>query len=160
MSAEKIKVLTFETPSKIGTLAEISKAIADEGLNITGICAYEKGKKGYFVLVTDNVDKAKKTLNKIKVKAKTETAISITAPNKPGELAKIAQSVASSKINIIYCFATALPEKDSSIILKTSNDGRALKVLGEVKKPSEPEKETKEETKQQETQTQEGGEKS
>jgi hypothetical protein len=54
----------------------------------------------------------------------------IEGSNQPGELARIARTLAKAKINIEYCYSATPPKaKKGLLVLRVSNPSKALKVL-------------------------------
>ena len=126
--AMKVKQLSFCLPSKIGLLYEVSSLITAAHINIEGICAYAMEEQGYFMLLTDNQTKAKKILAHMGAEVQTEDVIMIMMPNKIGELQKAAKKISDAGIDITYIYGS--PNKGKmTLVLKTANDRKALKVL-------------------------------
>ena len=126
--ASKVKHLIFSLPSKIGLLSEISSFITAAKINIEGICAYEMGDQGFFMLITDNNTKAKKILSAMGAEVTSEEIITVEMPNKLGELQKVAKKISDAGIDITYLYGSPTKGK-MTIVLKTANDKKALKVL-------------------------------
>ena len=89
--AKKIKQLILTLPNRVGLLSGVCAAVTEAKVNINVITAYKLEKKAHFMLSVDNNAKAKKTLSKLKIKAKDDDVISIEMPNKVGELQKVAE---------------------------------------------------------------------
>ena len=128
IKATKAKQLSFSLPSKIGLLYEVSSLITTAKINIEGICAYAMEEQGYFMLLTDNQAKAKKILSHMGAEVKTEDIIMVAMPNKMGELQKAAKKISDAGIDITYIYGSPMKGK-MTLILKTANDKKALKVL-------------------------------
>ncbi len=127
--AKKSKQLSFIMPNRVGLLSDVSNAVVNIKVNITAICAYEMGKKAYFMLLTENNAKAKRALGSLKVKVEEEDIISVELPNKIGELQKVAKKIADAGIDIIYMYGTAGTAKSSICVFKTANDNKAIKII-------------------------------
>jgi hypothetical protein len=126
--ANKVKQLSFSLPSKVGLLSELAAFITAGKINIEGICAYEMGEQGYFMLITDNNAKAKKILSAMGAEIKSEEIITVEVPNKLGELQKVAKKISVAGIDIFYIYGSPVKGK-MTLVLKTANDKKALKVL-------------------------------
>jgi len=126
--ANKVKHLIFSLPSKIGLLSEVSSFITAAKINIEGICAYEMGEQGFFMLITDNNTKAKKIFSAMGADITSEEIITVEMPNKLGELQKVAKKISDAGIDITYIYGSPAKGK-MMIVLKTANDKKALKVL-------------------------------
>jgi hypothetical protein len=126
--ANKAKQLNFSLPSKIGLLSEVSAFITAAKINIEAICAYEMGEQGYFMLITDNLAKTKKILSHMGAEVTSEEIITVEMPNKLGELQKVAKKISAAGIDITFIYGSPVKGK-MTLVLKTANDKKALKVL-------------------------------
>ena len=128
VKAIKAKQLSFSLPSKIGLLSEISALITAAKINIEAICAYEMSEQGFFMMMTDNHIKTKKILSQMGAEVSVDDIISVELPNKIGELQKVAKKISDAGIDINYIYGSPVKGK-MTLILKTANDKKALKVL-------------------------------
>lgn len=128
VNATKAKQLSFTLPSKIGLLAEVSALITAAKINIEAICAYEMNEQGFFMLMTDNSAKTKKILSHMGAEVSTDEVIAVALPNKIGQLQKVAQKISDAGIDILYVYGSPVKGK-MTLILKTANDKKTLKVL-------------------------------
>ncbi len=126
--ARKVKQLSFSLPNKIGLLAEVTGAIAAVNVNIEAICAYERG-YGFFMMVTDNHAKAKKVITKMEGDVHLEDVIALELPNKVGELENVTKKIAAAGIDILFVYGSPGDGKKGTMVLKTANDGKALRLL-------------------------------
>ena len=128
VKAIKAKQLSFSLPSKIGLLSEVSALITAAKINIEAICAYEMSEQGFFMMMTDNHIKTKKILSQMGAEVSVDDIISVELPNKIGELQKVAKKISDAGIDISYIYGSPVKGK-MTLILKTANDKKALKVL-------------------------------
>jgi hypothetical protein len=126
--ATKGKQLCFSLPSRIGLLSEVSSLITTAKINIEGICAYAMDDIGHFMLLTDNQAKAKKILSHMGAEVRSEDIIMVMMPNKVGELQKAAKKISDAGIDITYIYGSPIKGR-MTLILKTANDRKAIKVL-------------------------------
>ncbi len=126
--ARKVKQLSFSLPNKIGLLAEVTGAVAAANVNIEAICAYERG-YGFFMMVTDNHAKAKKVITKMEGVVHLEDVIALELPNKVGELENVTKKIAAAGIDILFVYGSPGDGKKGTMVLKTANDGKALRLL-------------------------------
>ena len=127
--AKRVKQLSFTIPNKSGLLSEITTAVAGTKANINAICAYEQDKRAYFLLITDSNAKAKKLLDKLKIKTKEEDVIVVEMPNRVGELQKVSEKIADVGINIDYMYGTTGTGRSSVCVFKTSDNSKAIRAI-------------------------------
>jgi hypothetical protein len=127
--AKKLKQLTFAMKNKVGQLDAVTTVLKDARVNIKAICAYGMGKKAYFMVVTNNNNRAKRALSKLRLKAKEENIIAVEMPNRIGQLKNAATKIAQSGIDINYMYGTVGTGKTSVCVFSTANDTKALKAL-------------------------------
>ncbi len=125
---KKLKQLSFTLPDKIGLLAEVTAFITAAKINIEAICAYGMGDEGYFMIITDNNTKAKKVISNMGAEVKTENVIAVEVPNKAGQLQQVAKKISDAGIDIVYVYGSPVKKK-MTLIFKTDNDKKAIKVL-------------------------------
>jgi len=128
VKATKAKQISFGLPSKIGLLSEVSALLTTAKINIEAICAYEMDEQGYFMLMTDNPSKTKKIVSHMGAEVSADDVITVEMPNRVGELQKIAKEISDAGIDITYIYGSPVKGK-MTLILKTANDKKALKVL-------------------------------
>jgi hypothetical protein len=86
-----------------GTLARLTKALADRGVNILGFQATRtEGKDSQVRFVVDNPTTAKSVLDTEHVTYKENEVAIAKFPHRPGGLARAASQLANSNINIDY----------------------------------------------------------
>jgi hypothetical protein len=128
VKAMKAKQISFSLPSKIGLLSEVSVLITAAKINIEAICAYEMNDQGFFMLMTDNPTKAKKIVSHMGAEVSVDDVIAVEMPNKIGELQRVTKKISDAGVDISYIYGSPVKGK-MTIILKTENDKKVLKVL-------------------------------
>lgn len=126
------KEITVSVVNKIGILADISKILADHGINIEAVSGYACGDKtAKIMLVSDDNLRAQDALKKAGYKSlKENEAIIIDLENKPGTLKQITSILAAKEIDINHIYGTACAGGcPSKIVLSTSDNQKALLML-------------------------------
>jgi hypothetical protein len=126
--ARKVKEIRLFMLDKIGLLSEVTTAIAKAKVNINTICAYAMENHAFFMLTTSSHAKAKKALAPLGFGIEEKDVIQVEVPNKPGELQKVAEKIASAGIDIEYMYATTGGGK-ATCVFKTADDQKAMKVI-------------------------------
>ena len=86
--------------NEVGVIADISKALADEGINIETISAEGLCEKGVITLTTDAYDDALQVLTHAGFKTVSDESLVIRLPDEPGALAKVAERFKNAGVNI------------------------------------------------------------
>lgn len=128
-SAQLGKEISVTVVNKIGILFDISKILADHGINIEAVAGYSvNGKEAKIMLVTSDNLRAKDALIKAGYKKTEENPVVILElENKAGALKNITLRLAEKHIDIKYIYGTACSDNcPSKVILSTNNDAEAL----------------------------------
>jgi len=130
-----MKDLKVTLENRPGTLADLSEALGDAGVNIEGICGFAREVKGSedreFVthvahILVDDATPAKRALKAAGIKIEEEReAIVIDMKDRPSELAAVARRIADSGVNIEF-FYTATRTR---MVLGVSDAEKACKLL-------------------------------
>ena len=86
--------------NEVGVIADISRALADEGINIETISAEGLDEKGVITLTTDSYDEALRVLTDAGFKTVSDDSLVLRLPDEPGSLAKVAERFKDAGVNI------------------------------------------------------------
>jgi hypothetical protein len=123
-SVSLAKEIIVTVQNKIGILADISRMLADHGINIEGVAGYAQDKEAKIMIVTDDNLRTVEALQKGGYKSVKENEVVIVElVNKPGALKDLAGRLAEAKIDIRYCYGTTCAEGcPAKIVLSTVNN--------------------------------------
>ncbi len=123
------KEIVVSVTNKVGVLAEISKMLADGGINIEGVAGYAASDNtARLMLVTSDTTRSVDALKKKGyTTVKENDVIMLDLENKPGALKGVTAKLAAAKIDIRYIYATTCTGGCASrLILATNNNAQAL----------------------------------
>ena len=86
--------------NEVGVIADISRALADAGINIETISAEGLSEKGVITLTTDAYDDALRVLTDAGFKTVSDDSLVLRLPDEPGSLAKVAERFKDAGVNI------------------------------------------------------------
>lgn len=86
--------------NEVGVIADISRALADAGINIETISAEGLGEEGVITLTTDSYDGALRTLTDAGFKTVSDDSLVLRLQDEPGALAKVAERFKDAGVNI------------------------------------------------------------
>jgi hypothetical protein len=100
------KEFTIRLEDRPGTLAKLTKALADKTVNIVGFqTTPTEGKNSQVRFIVDNPNTAKAVLD-LEHMTYTESEVAVAhIPHRPGALAHVASQLAASNINIDYSYS-------------------------------------------------------
>ena len=130
--AQQGKEIVIRTLSEIGLLFDLSKVVAEKGINLLAAHGQVEGKDAVIRLVTDDNRRAMDALRAHNYAPHEEAVVLVAAPNKPGMLRTLTERLAGADIDIHHLSATTGAEADTClIVLSCSNNDRAMVLLNE-----------------------------
>jgi len=127
-SARLGKEITVTIVNKIGVLEDISKLLADHGINIIGLAGYAVDKEAKIMLVTEDNLRATDALKKAGYKSLKENEVLIVElENKVGALKLVTAKLLSEELDIKQVYGTTCTASCPAIlILSTSDNEKAI----------------------------------
>ena len=116
--------------NEVGVIADITKALADEGINLESINAEVVGQQGTIILTTDDYARALYVLNRAGFKAVGDDALVLRLPDEPGALAGVADGLKQAGVNIQSMPILGRQAGYAMIALKTDDRPRAVDAIG------------------------------
>ena len=86
--------------NEIGVIADISRVLADNGINIETISTESLDDTGTISLTTDDYDGALRALTTAGFKTVTDDSLIVSLRDEPGALAKVAEKLKQGGVNI------------------------------------------------------------
>ncbi len=86
--------------NEVGVIADISRALADSGVNIETISAERQAEEGFITLTTDAYDDALRALTNAGFKTVSDDSLLLRIPDEPGALARVAERFKDAGVNI------------------------------------------------------------
>lgn len=128
------KEFVIRLEDRPGTLAKLTKALADKGVNIVGFQSTPtEGKNSQVRIVVDNPSTAKNILDTERV-TYTENEVAIAKiPHRPGGLARAASQLADSNINIDYGYCGVEATTNTPLLIfGVAEAAKAASILDKV----------------------------
>ncbi|MCX5705887.1 MAG: hypothetical protein NTZ92_07525 [Candidatus Omnitrophica bacterium] len=130
-SAQLAKQIVVTIANKIGILAEMSKLVADHGINVEAVAGYAANNEAKIILLTSDNQRVTDALRKAGFSSiKEEEVVVVELENKVGALKNITAELVAQSIDIKQVYGTACAAGcPAKIILSTSNNDKALVAL-------------------------------
>ena len=95
-----LKRIVIVAKNEVGVIADITRVLADGGINLEGINTDSIGDQGTVILTADDTDHALALLNQAGFKAVSDDTIVVRLKDEPGALATVAGSLKQAGVNI------------------------------------------------------------
>ena len=116
--------------NKPGVLAQVTKALADDKVNITAMTLVDSQEHGVLRLVAEKPDAARQVLAKLNLPTTETDVLCLDLPNRAGALADVAQLLGENHVNINYAYCTSgAPGGRTTGIFKVADAAKAQHVL-------------------------------
>ena len=131
ITAKQGKEVSVRVLNDIGILAQLTKIVAEKGVNIRAVAAWVEDKnKGVVRLVTDDNLRAMDALRAHNYAPEEVDSIEVLMHHSPGMINSVCEKIGAGGLNLHYLYASA-PVSDETCIamLSTDDNERALVLL-------------------------------
>lgn len=125
-----IKQLTIFLENKSGRLAEVTKVLGENSINISALSVADTSEYGLLRLIVNDGEKAVKLLKDAEFSVNLTDVICLSVAHQPGALYDAIEILSEANVSIEYMYAYALGSK-AAVIMKVSDAKEAIYVLTE-----------------------------
>jgi len=116
--------------NKPGVLAQVTRALADEKVNVIAMTLVDSQEHGVLRLVGANAESARLVLAKLNLPMTETDVLCLDLSNRPGALADVAGLLGTNHVNINYAYCTSgAPGGRTTGIFKVADPAKAMRVL-------------------------------
>jgi len=116
--------------NKPGVLAQVTRALAEEKINIVAMTLVDSSEHGVLRFVPANGPAAKQVLTRLNLPMTETEVLVVDLSNRPGALAEVATVLGENHININYAYVTSgAPGGRTTGIFKVADLAKAQKIL-------------------------------
>lgn len=124
------KEIVIKIKNAIGVMRDLTKIVAEKGVNVLAVSAWVEGENGIVHLVTDDNLRASDTLREHNYAPVERDVVLVTIDHKPGMLRSTLEKLAENEIDIHHLYASAdINDAHCLIVLSTANNDRAIVLL-------------------------------
>lgn len=124
--------ITVFLENKAGKLAETTKLLADNNVDIRAISIAETAEYGLARLIVDDAPKASAILLQHGDMISMTPVWAVEVPDRPGGLAELLSSLAEAHVNVEYMYSLFTHKEDCAyMVMRISDEPRFLSTLGD-----------------------------
>ena len=116
--------------NKPGVLAQVTRALAQEKVNVAAMTLVDSQEHGVLRLVSEDAAAARAVLTKLNLPLTETNVLALDLSNSPGALADVATLLGQNHININYAYCTSgAPGGRTTGIFKVADEKKAVGIL-------------------------------
>lgn len=126
----KVEQISVFLENKAGRLAEVTKVLAEAGINIRALSLADTSDFGILRLIVNDTELAKKVLKENGFTVGKTQVVAVEVEDRPGGLYKILDILRASNINVEYMYAFVQQSGNNAVIIfRFDNTDDAIKTL-------------------------------
>ncbi|MBE6529508.1 MAG: hypothetical protein E7680_02755 [Ruminococcaceae bacterium] len=125
-----IQQLTVFLENKQGKLAEITRLLAKNGIDLRALSIADTAEFGILRLIVSNTEKAKQILAADGTLVQITEVVGVRLSDRPGELADVLSALDEKQINVEYLYAFLTRSENSAyVVLRVADNAAAEETL-------------------------------
>ena len=130
IAAKHCKEISVRVYNDIGILAQLTRIIAEKGVNIRAAAAWvENGNKGVVRLVTDDNLRAVDALRARDYAPEEIDSVEVLLKHSPGMLSRVCEKIGDGGLNIKYLYASAPVSNEACLLVLSTDDNERARIL-------------------------------
>lgn len=136
-----IKQLSIFVENRPGRINDVTKALAENNINVICVSLSDTADYGVFRLIVSNPKAAQDVLKEKGFSSTLTDVVGVKLPHHFGMLNKMTEALSEAGVNLLYIYAFTSGKDNAAVIIKTSDNKKAkeaVKAAGlEILNPSE-----------------------
>ena len=124
-----IKQLTVFIENRAGRLEQVTQILKDNNINIVSVSLADTSDYGLLRLILSDPDKAVTVLKEAGLSAMTTNVIAVKLTQHVGKLGELLAILYGAGVNVEYMYGLTSGDENASIVLKTSDQDKALEAI-------------------------------
>jgi hypothetical protein len=120
--------------NKSGRLAEVTRALADAGINLGALSIADTSDFGILRFICDRPDRAAQVLRDAGFSVGETDVLAVEVPHRPGGLAELVESINPLDVNIEYLYAFVGRNRDNALVVLRVESARNQEVAQALEK--------------------------
>ena len=127
-----IKQISVFLENNAGRLGEVTRVLAEAGINIRAISIADTADFGILRLIVNNWEEAQKALNKANYTTRVSDVVAVEIEDKPGSLAMLMDLFRKTMVNIEYLYASLEGKTGKAVVIfKLEDHQKGLQIIRE-----------------------------
>ncbi len=116
-SRMKVEQISIFLENKAGRLAEVTRVLAESGVNIRALSLADTSDFGILRLIVTDIERAKAVLKENDFTVGRTTVVAVEVPDAPGGLHSILGLLSSNGVNVEYMYAFVHQTGESAVLI-------------------------------------------
>jgi hypothetical protein len=130
----KVKQISVFLENKCGRLAQVTKILAESGVNIRALSLADTADFGILRIIVNDLEGASKVLKTAGYTLAETEVVAIEVPDRPGGLASVLEPLWKADLDVEYMYAFVQSSGENAImIFRFEEPEKAIAVLNESK---------------------------
>ena len=117
-----VKQVSIFLENKKGRLAEVTKLLAERGINIRALSLADTADFGVLRIIVDDPESCLAALKAAEVIAQVTDVLAVEVEDKPGGLQRVLAVLGAAGLNVEYMYAYVEKTKDNAIVICKIDD--------------------------------------
>ena len=128
-----IKQISVFLENTTGRLSEVTKTLANAGVNLRAISIADTADFGILRIIADKTDAAVDAMNAAGFTTRQTDVVAVEIEDVPGSLAKLMEVFQQSQVNIEYLYASLEGQVGKAVVIfKLEDHVKGQKILSEI----------------------------
>ncbi|MDR1220660.1 MAG: ACT domain-containing protein [Treponema sp.] len=126
----ELKQITVFLENKVGRLGEVTRVLAEAGVNMRAISIADTADFGILRIIADQHDAALRALSEAGFTTRITTIAAVEIEDRPGGLAHVMELFQKSQVNIEYLYASLENKAGKAVVIfKLADHEKGLQIL-------------------------------
>ncbi|MDR2484275.1 MAG: ACT domain-containing protein [Treponema sp.] len=129
----EIKQISVFLENNVGRIGEVTKVLAEAGINMRAISIADTADFGILRLIVNENDRAVKALNDAGFTTRETNVVAVEIKDIPGSLAKVMELFQKSKVNIEYLYTSPEGKEGHAVVIfKLEDHAKGMRIVQEL----------------------------